>query len=112
MENSPLQSDKVYRLDRFIVPASARAEFLARVHDTHNLLRAQPGFIQDFLLESPHGDDSVLLATLVEWRDQRALADARAAVARLHHTSGLDVQKLLHRLGIEAEIGNYKSVQT
>jgi hypothetical protein len=42
---------KVYRVDKFSVPVHARKKFLERVHATHELLRAQVGFVQDSILE-------------------------------------------------------------
>ncbi len=42
-----------YRIDRFVVPDAARAEFIGRVRMTHAVLRQQPGFVRDALLEHP-----------------------------------------------------------
>ena len=38
-----------------VVPHAAREEFLSRVRDTHRVLRRQPGFIRDALLEQVAG---------------------------------------------------------
>lgn len=51
----PGHAGRVYRVDRFTVPEGARAEFLSRVRQTHEALRAQPGFLQDLVLEEPGG---------------------------------------------------------
>jgi hypothetical protein len=48
MENP--MSERVYRVDKFIVPSGAREEFLEKARRTHALLKAQPGFLQDFVL--------------------------------------------------------------
>lgn len=45
-------SDRIYRVDKFVVPDAAREEFLDRVRRTHASLKAQPGFLQDFVLEA------------------------------------------------------------
>lgn len=99
---------RVYRLDKFVVPNPARGEFLARVRETHQLLKELPGFIRDFLMERSHTDDSFILVTLVEWQDEESIRNARAAVGDMHRKTGFDTREILARLGIEADIGNYK----
>lgn len=47
--------DRLYRIDKFKVPAPARAEFLEKVQLTHELLRTLPGFIQDLVFEQSDG---------------------------------------------------------
>ena len=47
------QRQPFYRIDRFVVPDAARAEFIGRVRMTHAVLRQQPGFVRDALLEHP-----------------------------------------------------------
>lgn len=103
-------ASRIYRLDKFIVPNPARGEFLARVRDTHRLLKEQPGFIRDFLLEQPHTQGSFILVTLVEWQDEESIQNARAAVMAMHRKTGFDTREILARLGIEADIGNYRIV--
>ncbi len=101
---------RVYRLDRFVVPHAARAEFLDKVQATHEVLRAQPGFVQDFILEQPLSEQAFNLVTLVEWRDESFTANARAAVAALHQRIGFDKQEFIARMGIKGEIGSYSGV--
>jgi len=47
--------EKIYRVDKFVVPSTAREEFLHKVRRTHAVLKAQPGFLQDFVLEQSSG---------------------------------------------------------
>jgi hypothetical protein len=97
-----------YRIDRFVVPDAARAEFIGRVRMTHEVLRQQPGFVRDALLEHP-GEapgESVIL-TIAEWRNLAVTEGARAAVAALHIRENFSPQELFARLGIKAELGNY-----
>ncbi|WP_193161565.1 antibiotic biosynthesis monooxygenase family protein [Microbulbifer hainanensis] len=110
MNDTQTPNTRVYRLDRFVVPTAAHDEFIRRVQETHSLLREQPGFVQDFLLESPRDSGSFTLATLVEWRDQQAIEAARTKVAEQHRISGFNAQALMAKLGIQAELGNYKSL--
>lgn len=105
-----VESARAYRLDRFIVPHSAREEFLPRIHSIHALLKTQPGFIQDFLLEQPIDDQCFSLVTLVEWQDQASIAAARMEVKARYEKTGFNPQQAMEQLGITMEMGNYKSL--
>jgi heme-degrading monooxygenase HmoA len=100
----------IYRVDKFVVPAAARREFLGKVRSTHQLLKAQPGFVRDVVLEQASGPGRFNFVTLVEWQSQSAMDAAKAAVTAAHATSGFDPQKLLARLGIEADIATYTAI--
>jgi heme-degrading monooxygenase HmoA len=104
-------SQRVYRLDRFIVPHVAREEFLARVKATHQVLNEQPGFIQDFLLEQPLDENTFALATVVEWENASFIEGARAVVKEMHQKIGFNAQETIARLGIKAELGNYQRIR-
>jgi heme-degrading monooxygenase HmoA len=101
----------IYRVDRFKVPAEARAEFLDRVEKTHHILRALPGFIQDAVLEQTGGPGQFNFVTIAIWYSQQAIDGARAAVIAGHQQAGLRPQEMFSRLGIEADIGTYQEVQ-
>jgi hypothetical protein len=58
--------EKIYRVDKFVVPSSPREEFLGKVRPTHALLQAQPGFLQDFVLEQSCGPGEFNFVTIVE----------------------------------------------
>lgn len=74
----------LYRVDKFIVPEHARAEFLGRVGATHDLLRKQPGFVRELLLEQVGGPGEFNIVTLVEWESDKAIERARETVTALH----------------------------
>lgn len=109
MAQSSAQGRK-YRLDTFIVPVGVRDEFLTKVNNTHQLLRNQSGFIQDFLLEQPLPDETVQIATLVEWQDQQSIDNARNAVMAAHKFSGFNAQAFAEQLGIKVEMGSYQPI--
>lgn len=111
MSESSTVSQRMYRLDRFVVPHPAREEFLARVKATHRVLNEQPGFIQDFLLEQPHDDNTFILATVVEWENASFIDSARAVVKEMHQKSGFNAQETIARLGIKAEMGSYQRIR-
>lgn len=104
-------SESIYRVDKFVVPMAARDEFLKRVQDTHEILRAQPGFIRDALLEQTDGPGRFNVVTMVEWESQSAIESARAVVTKAHQESGFDPRETMVRLGIEADIANYRSIE-
>lgn len=104
-------SQRIYRLDRFIVPNAAREEFLARVKATHQILNEQPGFIQDFLLEQPVDENTFALATLVEWENSSFIENARTVVKEMHQKTGFNAQETIARLGIKAELGTYQRIR-
>lgn len=102
----------VYRVDKFVVPEPAREEFLRRVHETHQVLHRQPGFLRDALLEQVSGPGRFNIVTVAEWESQAAIDAARAAVMDAHAKSGFNAQETIARLGIEADIANYRPIGT
>lgn len=106
----PSSGRPFYRVDRFIVPAAGRDEFLDRVRDTHAVLRQQDGFLQDMILEQSSGPGAFNIVTIVEWESADVLGRVSEAVAERHAEIGFDRQELIARLGITADIGSYGRV--
>ncbi|ALT00396.1 antibiotic biosynthesis monooxygenase [Lacimicrobium alkaliphilum] len=100
----------LYRVDKFSVPQAAREEFLQRICDTHQVLRRQPGFIRDVLLEQVEGPGRFNIVTIAEWESQEAIDAARTVVMEAHAKSGFSPQETMARLGVEADIANYRPV--
>jgi heme-degrading monooxygenase HmoA len=107
--NTP-KSEHIYRVDKFVVPDGAREEFIGRVQQTHQVLRTIPGFLQDFVLEQSSGPGTFNFVTIVEWASQASIQSARAAVTELHAGMNFDPQEMFARLGIKADVANYKQV--
>ncbi|MFJ2988196.1 antibiotic biosynthesis monooxygenase [Collimonas sp. NPDC087041] len=103
-------TSQIYRVDKFIVPAAAQQEFLARVRATHALLRSLPGCTQELLLEQTSGPGSYNYVTLMGWKDQASIDAAKIEVQKLHAKTGFHPQELFSRLGIQADLGNYKTI--
>jgi heme-degrading monooxygenase HmoA len=101
----------ILRVDKFSVPAPARVEFLEKVQATHALLRTQAGFLQDFILEQTSDTGEFNFVTIAEWGNAEALEPARKAVAALHQGMNFDPREMFRRLGIRADIGNYKRIE-
>jgi heme-degrading monooxygenase HmoA len=97
----------LYRVDKFVVPDHVRDEFWTHVRRTHSVLRDQPGFLEDTLLEQHSGPGRFNVVTIVKWASPDALAAARSAVERSHRTADFQPAEFLERAGIEADMGNY-----
>jgi heme-degrading monooxygenase HmoA len=98
---------RVFRIDRFVVPAAAEAEFLSTVAETNTVFDAMDGCLQRHVLkqEGPTGHNTYI--TIVEWASVAAIQKAGAAVAAKHKEMNLNPQELLQRLQIKTELGNY-----
>lgn len=105
-------SERVYRVDKFVVPSGAREEFLDRVRRTHAFLKAQPGFVQDFVLEQFSGPGEFNIVTTVEWASQEAFDGASAVVSARYREMNFNPQETLARLGIKADLANYIRLET
>lgn len=97
----------VYRVDKFVVPDHAREEFWANVRRTHAVLRDQPGFLDDVLLEKHSGPGRFNAVTIVRWSSPDDLPPARAAVERAHQAAGFRPAEFFERAGIDADLVNY-----
>ena len=102
---------ETFRVDKFVVPARAREEFLGKVHATHEILRTQPGFVRDAIQEQSSGPGEFNFVTIVEWENGDFFEGARQAVAALDRKMNFDPHELITRLGIRVDIANYKRVE-
>lgn len=100
-------SQYVYRVDKFVVPAEAKEEFVQKVRATQELLKTLPGFRQGHLLENTGDNGQFHLVTFVEWENFDAIPHARTAVAALHEAMQFHPQEMIARLGIQADLGLY-----
>ncbi|MGE0453491.1 MAG: antibiotic biosynthesis monooxygenase [Vicinamibacteria bacterium] len=110
MAETGSSKQSVFRIDKFAVPAAARARFLEVVSQTHRVLGAVEGCLQNLVLERVSGAGRFNLVTVVEWDSAEALENARQAVAKRHHEMGVNPRELIAELGIEADFGNYTKV--
>jgi len=106
----PRDSQRRYRVDTFIVPESAREEFLEKVRESQVLLQQQQGFLQDFVLERASNSREFHLITIVEWQNQQAVDDARKAVTAFHQSANFNPEELFERLGIRAQREMYTTL--
>lgn len=104
------QQEQVYRIDKFKVPAPARDEFMQTVRIIHQLLKMQPGFVQDAILEQTSGPGLFNVVTIAIWENAAAVEAAKQTVATKRAELGINPQELLNRLGIEADLATYTQV--
>lgn len=99
-----------FRVDKFVVPPDAREQFWANARRTHAVLREQPGFLDDALLEQVSGQGRFTIVTIVRWASGEDLTAAGSAVAEAHRAVGFDPAAFFAEAGIEADLGNYTAV--
>ncbi|HZS04009.1 MAG TPA: antibiotic biosynthesis monooxygenase [Blastocatellia bacterium] len=104
------QLKHICRVHKFVVPEHARDEFLAKVWKTHELLRTLPGFVRDLVLEQSSGPGEFNFVTLVEWAGASDVENAKAAVMALHKEMNFSPQELFARLGIKADLADYRQI--
>lgn len=102
----------VYRVDKFVVPDHARDEFWANVRRTHAVLREQPGFLDDALLEKHSGSGRFNCVTIVTWSSPDDIPAAGSAVGEAHRAAGFRPAEFFERAGIDADLVNYVEVET
>jgi heme-degrading monooxygenase HmoA len=104
----PLNS--LYRIDTLTVPVANRTKFFELVNETHAVLRRQPGFQRDLIVERADSSASCDFVTLVEWDSREAMEAAGEAVQRRHQQLGNDVQRYIADNGIAIDRGVYRPV--
>ncbi|MDQ3718989.1 MAG: antibiotic biosynthesis monooxygenase [Thermoproteota archaeon] len=102
---------RVYRIDKFKVPSSARKEFIDRVHQSHEFLRTLSGFVQDFALEQTDGPSEFNFITIVIWNSMKSLETARDAAMAKYKEIGFNPQEMFAKLEIKADLANYQEIQ-
>jgi len=104
-----LQKEKahVFRVDKFKVPAASREEFLARVHTSNEILRAIPGFVEDYFFEQLGASGDTKIVTIAVWENEQAFSSAKSRVQEQYKKIGFSPAEIIQRLGIEADMDAY-----
>ena len=102
---------QVVFIDRFIVPTSAKAEFLERANHNRNFIRVLPGFIEDAAYEDTTAESQLSIITIAVWENEAAFKKAKTAVAEEYKREGFDPAALMKRLNIQIERGVFKKMQ-
>ena len=110
MTESQRDSQSIYRVNKFAVPAEARDEFVGLLERTHAVMRQQDGFVRDLILEQKSGPGVFNLVTLIEFAGPNAVERITAAIADDDKAAGIDRREIATRLGVRSDIGNYKAL--
>lgn len=103
-------SGNYYRVDKFTVPQDARDEFLMAVLKTHQVMKVQTGFVSDAVLEHVSGSGEFNFVTIAQWESFEVMEVAKAAIMAAHTAANFNPQAFLDRLGVRADMANYKPV--
>ncbi len=101
----------MYRIDKFVVPAQAREEFIGKARESIELLRTMPGYVRGALLERSSGPDELNIVTIAEWESAEVVERVKAAMAELYRQRGFNPQEMYDRLGIKLDRGDYLSAE-
>src|SRR5712671_1954893 len=104
-------SQSISPLDKFVVPTAARVELVDRVRRTHTFLKEQQGLLKAFVLEQFSGPDEFNIVTTVEWASQETFENASVVVTARYREMNFNPQETLARLGIKADLANYKRLE-
>jgi len=100
----------VFFIDKFVVPAKAKEEFINRVNYNRAFIKNLPGFIGDNAYESMDANGNILITTLAVWEDKAALSKAKEAVLAEYKRIGFDPAEMTKRLGITLDRAIYKAL--
>ena len=104
------ESEKVFRVDKFVVPDNAYNEFLQAVKKTHRTLRSCPGFVQDFIFKQFSGDGVYNVVTVVEWQNIEFVNQAKITIQEMQQKEKLNPQEIIKRNDIKADFSFCKSI--
>ena len=107
---STTESRQIFRIDKFVVPNSARQEFMDRIYSINEFLRTLPGFIQDSILEQIGGPGEFNFVTIAIWDSPESVETARRLATVRYEEIGFNPQEFLARLGIKADLANYRQI--
>ena len=106
LENSP---GLHFRIDNFSVPGEAREEFQAAMRRNLPFIETLPGFLGHVVFEKAGGPTVFNVATIAVWESTQALDAAGAEVRAYYQKTGFDMPEMVSRLGIKAELGNFRA---
>ncbi len=113
--SSSTQADVIaplYRINKFVVPASARADFVDLVEKTLAVIRSQEGYVKDLFLEQHAGPGKFNFCTMIEFASEEFAPKVAAAIGAFDRSLGIDRAALMEKLGVETDSASYKSFQT
>jgi heme-degrading monooxygenase HmoA len=92
-------------IDKIIVPASNRTDFVTRMQSTQQFLHALPGFIAQTTYERTDADGNSVFLTATTWQDKAAIDNAQEALAAEYKRTGFDRAAYNKKMNIKREGG-------
>ena len=92
-------------IDKIIVPASNRTDFVTRMKATQQFLHALPGFISQATYERTDADGNYVFLTATVWQDKAAIDNAQEALAAEYKRTGFDRAAYNKKMNIKREGG-------
>ena len=93
-------------IDKIIVPASNRTDFVTRMKATQQFLHALPGFISQATYERTDADGNYVFLTATVWQDKAAIDNAQEALAAEYKRTGFDRAAYNKKMNIKREGGD------
>jgi hypothetical protein len=106
MENQ--ENNPVSFIDKFIVPAPAKAEFYNMIRLNRNFVKNLPGFIEGADYERTDEQDNLIYVSVAKWESTQAIDKAKEMVEAEHKKPGFDTTALVERLGIILDRALYR----
>jgi heme-degrading monooxygenase HmoA len=100
------QMNNTVFIDKIIVPASHRADFVTRMKTTQQFLHALPGFITQTTYERTDADSNSVFLTATVWQDKAAIDNAQEALAAEYKRTGFDRAAYNKKMNIKREGGD------
>lgn len=99
--------DAVFFIDKFFIPADAVKEFSDRMQRNRDLIKTQPGFVEDAVYKHTDNDGNLLCITVAQWANMDALNKAKTTVQAAYQQEGFDMAAMMKRLNISIDRGTY-----
>ena len=101
--------EHIFFIDRFVIPQSAKKEFMERALMARDFLRTLPGFIDDSAYETTDQQGEFVLITIAVWKNEEAVKNAKETVQERYRKEGFDPSGMMKRLNVTMERGVFKT---
>jgi steroid delta-isomerase-like uncharacterized protein len=106
--NKKSSKDHLQFIDKFLVPANAKQEFMERMKINRDFIKKLPGFIEDAVYERTDEQKNLICITIAIWKDEESIKKAKEAVQAEYKKQGFDPVAMFERLKITIDRGIYK----
>jgi len=99
-------------IDRFIIPAEAKPEFMERMQINRNFIKQLPGFLGDDVYLSIDEIGNLICITIANWESEASLQHAKVQVQAEYSKQDFNMPMILQRLGIRMERGQFQKLDS